>query len=116
MEAKLKSSYKFPRAVLFSGHEFVKLEWRPVPAGFEDQARKDDRIEFRESKAEKKAAVKAAEVAPVPAPVTPPDELVVNITTDFTEEDKRVWETPEEKPTSGRRRYTKKAKDAEAED
>ena len=104
MEAKLKATFKFPRAVLFSGHEFVKAEFRTVPKGFEDQARKDDRLEIRETKAEKKAAeVKPVEAAPV-----------VDLTPDFTEEDKRVWEVPEKKPRSGRRKMLKDD-DAEAE-
>lgn len=48
--ARLKKAYKYPRAVLFSGREYVKEEWRAVPPEFEESARKDERVEVKEIK------------------------------------------------------------------
>lgn len=50
--ARLKKDYKYHRAVLFSGREFVKAEWRRVPAEFEAQALSDERIETKKGKDE----------------------------------------------------------------
>ena len=57
MLAKLVKSYKYPRAVLFSGREFVKSEWREVPVEFENAAKEDDRLETKAGT--KKAAASA---------------------------------------------------------
>jgi hypothetical protein len=38
MEAKLKDLYRFNKVILFSGYEFIKTDWRPVPAGMEQEA------------------------------------------------------------------------------
>lgn len=40
MRAKVKQSYRWNSIVLFSGCEFVKNEFRPVPVGHEEQATK----------------------------------------------------------------------------
>jgi hypothetical protein len=58
MQAKIKQSSRYGTASLFSGVEFVKHEWRTVPAQYEDQARKNDLLEIREGKAEKEVIAK----------------------------------------------------------
>jgi hypothetical protein len=58
MQAKIKQSSRYGTASLFSGVEFVKHEWRPVPAQYEDQARGHDLLEIREGKAEKEVIAK----------------------------------------------------------
>lgn len=49
LEAKLKDSYYMNSIQLFSGREYVKGEWRPVPAGKEEQAQENDNLELRDS-------------------------------------------------------------------
>jgi hypothetical protein len=58
MQAKIKQTSRYGTASLFSGVEFVKHEWRTVPAQYEDQARKNDLLEIREGKAEKEVIAK----------------------------------------------------------
>ena len=57
MLAKSKASFTV-RA--FSGIEFVAYEWRPVPAGFEGEARRNQFLDVQES----------APVEPEPDPIT----------------------------------------------
>jgi len=38
LEGKLKPEYRFNKIVIFSGCEFVKTDWRPIPAGMESAA------------------------------------------------------------------------------
>jgi hypothetical protein len=66
--AKVKASEKLSRMVLFSGHEFVKTEFRRVPAGFENQAKNDDRVETRQQDVSAEDEVEEA-VAPQTSPV-----------------------------------------------
>jgi hypothetical protein len=67
MQAKIKQTSRYGMASLFSGVEFVKREWRTVPAGFEEQARENPLLEIREGKAEKEIVAKqiAEKVKPV---------------------------------------------------
>jgi len=53
MLAKIKKNNRYGSAQLFSGHEFVKHEWRRVPAGFEDIAKGHQLLDVIEGKAEK---------------------------------------------------------------
>ncbi len=46
--AKIKDNQKFFRYILFSGHEYVKGEFRPVPKDLEYQARADERVDLKE--------------------------------------------------------------------
>lgn len=49
LQAKVKSDYRFGNSLqAFSRVEFIKQEWRDVPAGFEDQARAHEWLEVRE--------------------------------------------------------------------
>lgn len=45
MQAKVKDSHRWKTVVAFSGHEFVKGEWRSVPAGFEKDASEHPMLE-----------------------------------------------------------------------
>lgn len=63
MQAKIKQTSRYGRANFFSGVEFVKFEFRPVPAGFEEQARENEMLEVREGKAEKEVVEKQAAAA-----------------------------------------------------
>jgi hypothetical protein len=47
MEARLRNTYRWPSAVLLQGREFVKEEFRPVPAGFEEEAGRYSFLELR---------------------------------------------------------------------
>lgn len=48
LEARAKQEYRFGAVTAFSGHEYIQSEWRPVPAGYEEQARVHDLLEVRE--------------------------------------------------------------------
>lgn len=39
MLARVKQDYAAGPVIAFSGHEYVRSEWRAVPAGFEEQAK-----------------------------------------------------------------------------
>lgn len=71
LEARVKQDYFLAHISAFSGLEFVKSEWRPVPAGLEDQARNHELLEVREVKT-KTPAPEAHYVAP-PVPIAPPE-------------------------------------------
>lgn len=45
MQAKVKADYRWPAVVAFGGHEYVKTEFRPVPAGCEAEAQRHPYIE-----------------------------------------------------------------------
>jgi hypothetical protein len=59
MEVKIKKDYRWNSFIAFSGVEFVKYEFRPVPKGYEDLALADERFEVRQE------AVKEPEQMPV---------------------------------------------------
>jgi hypothetical protein len=65
MQARVKKSARYGSVQAFSGHEFVKHEWRPVPAGFEDEARRNEYLDVSEGKAEKMIVQEQAEAAQV---------------------------------------------------
>lgn len=48
MEAKVKENARFKKYCLFDSNEYLKGEWRPVPAGFEEQARAEKLLDIRE--------------------------------------------------------------------
>jgi hypothetical protein len=52
MEAKVKDNARFKKYNLFDSNEFFKGEWRPVPAGFEEQARAEKLLDIREDVSE----------------------------------------------------------------
>jgi len=50
MEAIVKDSYKWNSVVAFTGREFIKREWRPVPSSHIDEAvRGHPFLSFRET-------------------------------------------------------------------
>ena len=62
MEARVKQDQRWNTIKAFSGQEFNKDEWRPVPNGFEKEAAANEFLETRGSSAasKDKAAGKAA--------------------------------------------------------
>lgn len=38
MQARVKADHRWKSLSAFSGHEYIKSEWRPVPAGYEAEA------------------------------------------------------------------------------
>lgn len=48
MKAKVKDDYRWKTFIAFGGHEFVKGEWRPVPAGYEERAKSNPYLEVQE--------------------------------------------------------------------
>lgn len=48
LEAKVKDTYNMGSITAFSGHEYVRGEWRPVPAGFEPAALVHPLLDVRE--------------------------------------------------------------------
>jgi len=68
MEAKVKDSARFQTYVFFSGHEFVKGDWRPVPADSEAQARAEAVLEIREERKDESGEFASPEVPYVISP------------------------------------------------
>lgn len=48
MDARVNQSSRYGTVTAFSGHEFVKYEWRAVPAGFELEAAKHPSLEVKQ--------------------------------------------------------------------
>ena len=48
LEARVKQDYFMNTVQAFSGLEYIKTEWRPVPAGKEEEAKKNELLEARE--------------------------------------------------------------------
>jgi len=48
MQAKVKQEYFLPSLIAFSGVEFIKKEWRPVPVGAEAEAEAHPNLDVRE--------------------------------------------------------------------
>jgi len=49
LEARVKQDYFLGSVQAFSGREYIKLEWRPVPKGYEKQAQANELLEVRET-------------------------------------------------------------------
>jgi len=64
MEAKVKDNARFKKYCLFDSNEFFKGEWRPVPAGFEEQARAEKLLDIREDVQDLPKAVMIVEKLP----------------------------------------------------
>jgi hypothetical protein len=69
MQARVKNDSRYNRVVLFSGCEFVKTEWRPVPAESESDALVSDWLEIQKIPVYAKEAQpdsgRVIEIAPV---------------------------------------------------
>jgi hypothetical protein len=48
MEAKVNQSSRYGTVTAFSGHEYVKYEWRIVPAGHEEEAARHPSLEVKQ--------------------------------------------------------------------
>lgn len=48
LEARLKDNYRWASIVALDGQEYIKTEWRPVPAVREDEAEQHPALELRE--------------------------------------------------------------------
>jgi hypothetical protein len=48
LEARVKPDYYLNTVIAFSGHEYFKDEWRPVPEHDEEAARTHEQLEVRE--------------------------------------------------------------------
>lgn len=55
LEARLKDNYRWPSVVLLEGQEYVKNEWRPVPAGREAEAEGKAMLDVRAREAKEPA-------------------------------------------------------------
>lgn len=49
LEARVKQEYRLGAVTAFSGYEYIQSEWRPVPAGYEEQAKAHDLLDVREA-------------------------------------------------------------------
>lgn len=66
LQAKVKAEYRFGKTLqAFSRHEFIKDEWRDVPAGFEDQAKAHEHLETRERPIVEAGAIETVTPAPI---------------------------------------------------
>lgn len=68
MEAKVKDNARFKKYNLFDSNEFFKGEWKPVPAGFEEQAREEKLLDIREDVQDLPKAVIVEKLPPVILP------------------------------------------------
>jgi len=78
MEAKVKDNARFKKYNLFDSNEFFKGEWRPVPAGFEQQAREEKLLDIREDVSELPKAVIVEKLPPVILPAEDYDYMAEN--------------------------------------
>jgi hypothetical protein len=102
MLARVKQDYLAGPVIAFSGREYVRSEWREVPAGFEDQAQNHPLLEtqpsFEEIRAESPMAPGLGNPEPAvtavtaeSAPAEPPTE---EPQTDIPEGNSVPTETP----------------------
>lgn len=61
MQARVKQSSRYGVITAFSGVEFLKRDWRPVPKGFEEAARHHELLEVLEGKEERQVVEKRIE-------------------------------------------------------
>ncbi len=97
MEAKVKDKARFQTYVFFSGHEFLKGEWRPVPADYEAQARAEKLLDIREGVQELPKAVIIEKLPPVILPAKNYDYMAEK----FTNEEKSHKRGRKRKDESG---------------
>lgn len=73
LEAKVKDELNIGPVAAFSGREYIRFEWRPVPAGCEAEARRHTMLDVREIATE--AAVMAPEHYLTEVPATAPEPV-----------------------------------------
>ena len=91
MLARVKQDYLAGPVTAFSGREYVRSEWREVPAGFEEQAKNHPLLDTQPSMKEIRAGSSGKPGLGTPAPEEP-------AVTAVTEESPAV-EPPAEEPT-----------------
>lgn len=105
IQAKVKDTYRFgPSLQAFSRLEFIKGEWRDVPAEFEEQARAHEHLEIRDRPVIEPGAIETvAPVTIVDAPViiesgaTPSSEqLLERVMSESDDHAEAPAETPQE--------------------
>lgn len=57
LEAKVKDTYRMGPVIAFSGHEFVRNEWRDVPVGFGPAALAHPLLDVREKESQEEIRV-----------------------------------------------------------
>jgi len=71
IQARVKQEYRYGKSLLaFSRHEFMKDEWRDVPAGSEDEARAHEWLEVRDRPVVEEGAIETLAPAPEVEAVT----------------------------------------------
>jgi hypothetical protein len=123
MLARVKQDYAAGPVIAFSGREYVRGEWREVPAGFEEQAKNHPLLDTQPSLEEVRrggtmapgltlAPARSAGEESTPEPTT---ETVVAVSTETAEapaKESPATSEPEEKPKT-RRTPSKRAGAAE---
>jgi hypothetical protein len=79
MDARVNQSSRYGTITAFSGREYVKYEWRVVPAGFEAEAARHPYLEVKPVEVESEpqpeppvALIEEVKFEPVPEPVAEP--------------------------------------------
>lgn len=62
-EARVVEGYNMGSVIAFSGYEYIRSEWRPVPAGFEEHAQNHELLEVRQVKSAVEATPKKPEAS-----------------------------------------------------
>lgn len=76
LEARVIQSYNAGSVRAFSGREYVRSEWRLVPVGYEDEARKNALLEVRAYQPEKKILEPVKVESKLEETPTPESEVV----------------------------------------
>ena len=92
MLARVKQDYLAGPVTAFSGREYVRSEWREVPAGFEEQAKTNPLLDTQPSTKEIRAGSSGKPGLGTPAPKEP---AVTTVT-----EESPAAELPTEEPAS----------------
>lgn len=108
MQAQVRKDCRFRSIVAFNGQEYTKLDWRPVPKGFEEEARRHSFLTIREESAPRilrkaatlSEAIRVSEKPQSTEPGAAEDELPETL----------PWET---ESTPRKRRSTRKKKSEE---
>jgi hypothetical protein len=94
LEAKVKDELNIGPVAAFSGREYIRKEWRPVPVGCEAEALRHTMLDVRE--VAKEAAVMAPEHYLTEVPTTAPEPVSM----ETADPEPLPEETPEPKKRS----------------
>jgi hypothetical protein len=95
MLARVKQDYLAGAVTAFSGREYIRSEWREVPAGFEEQAKNHPLLETQLSLEDIRAESPRMPGLGKPEPVTPTEPAVTPVTAVTAES---LVEPPAEEP------------------